>query len=576
MGDFEPVETVHMGGHLGQMGAVRHAEDLQDFRREREGHLLIRDDGPILIISFGAKYQGANVSKFMIEGKYHIPVDYKSIVKWEEDEVVFMTRAGVFGPEYQIMYLPKSAVADDFTLFEWNANINEVWDMLLTVLETQEMDMTMWEKGPWFTFGVTEDTVQIAVERGLHADAVEGILYCMRGSEPSFNEYAQYLGLLPDEYDKLEWVVTFFSEEPMPTAYSRCPAAYIEQEQKVYWITQDTQESTWTHPLFDKYRRMLLMARNKKPVAHWRSLMAFQIDFLFQTIFTWQMEQSGEFPPVETIENVREMARIFKADLDEEPYMGHVLKRALRHYAQCVKAKRPIGEVDDFRALMQRYRDVVNNFGVARDIEQAQTQALVECVECVEGSKKTAVLYCDVCQDLFCQTCFDRLHSKGRRRDHKRTWVELGVCIECEESLATFHCVQCQDAFCRECFQEWHVRGGRRNHVPIILRHFSVENHRVPSTGTFRDGRLSTAALCVGSAASVNLRKCLCHWMAFEDETQIPIYHNLREHESRRDRPPVINEPIEDLLGGGYEGAWAGSYVALENDLADKTVPVAS
>ena len=66
------------------------------------------------------------------------------------------------------------------------------------------------------------------------------------------------------------------------------------------------------------------------------------------------------------------------------------------------------------------------------------------------------------------QVCFDRLHSKGRRQEHTRTWVELGSCIECERSLAVFHCVQCQDAFCKECFEEWHVRGGRRNHTPKI------------------------------------------------------------------------------------------------------------
>ena len=48
------------------------------------------------------RYQGPNASKYMVEGKYHIPEGYKSIVKWDEDEVVFMTRRGVFGPEYHL------------------------------------------------------------------------------------------------------------------------------------------------------------------------------------------------------------------------------------------------------------------------------------------------------------------------------------------------------------------------------------------------------------------------------------------------------------------------------------------
>ena len=70
------------------------AESLQDFRREREGHLMIRDDQPFLIMSFGSRYQGVHASKYKIEGKYHIPVGYKAIIKWDDDEIVFMSREG--------------------------------------------------------------------------------------------------------------------------------------------------------------------------------------------------------------------------------------------------------------------------------------------------------------------------------------------------------------------------------------------------------------------------------------------------------------------------------------------------
>lgn len=88
-----------------------------------------------------------HTSKYKIEGKYNIPIGYKAIIKWDDDEVVFMTREGSFGPEFQIIYLPKSAVAEDFTLFEWNPNIAELWDQLLTVLETQDRDMSMFASG---------------------------------------------------------------------------------------------------------------------------------------------------------------------------------------------------------------------------------------------------------------------------------------------------------------------------------------------------------------------------------------------------------------------------------------------
>ena len=82
--DFDEVdiERVRMGGHLDQMKSVQAAESLQDYHRDREGHLMIRDDRPFLIMSFGTKYQGPNSQKYMVEGKYHIPEGYKSIVKW--------------------------------------------------------------------------------------------------------------------------------------------------------------------------------------------------------------------------------------------------------------------------------------------------------------------------------------------------------------------------------------------------------------------------------------------------------------------------------------------------------------
>ena len=43
-------------------------------------------------------------------------------------------------------------------------------------------------------------------------------------------------------------------------------------------------------------------------------------------------------------DEVIEMARIFGVDIKNEPYLVHVLKRALRHYGNCVKEKRKVKE----------------------------------------------------------------------------------------------------------------------------------------------------------------------------------------------------------------------------------------
>lgn len=549
-----------MGQHFEQQASVDQTEGLQDYRRKQEGTLLIIDDRPLLIMAFGHKYVGPHAAKYKYQGKYHIPVNYKVIVKWEEDEIVFMTRQGAFGPEFQIIYLPKSAVAEDFTLFEWSQNLAEIWEQLLTILRDQEgkdpQKDPVFKLGPWDTFGVKDDTVQIALNQNVDdRTVVAGILYCRNGQVPEEEEYANYLQFEPEADHHFRWVVREFKAEKLPPNYFQ----YV-RDGMVYWVDARTQEATWKHPHYDKYKKMLVTAKQQRPQPYPKATMHFQIEFHFSTIFTWECETQG-YPPVETVDNVLEMARIIKVDIKNEPYLVHVLKRALRHYAAVVKEKRAVQDVDDFRNLCERYRDLVGQFDRAKAIEATQVRQLMKCVDCPDESKKDAVLFCDQCKDLFCQDCFNRLHNKGRRKNHQRTWVELGTCAECNEAMALLHCVQCQDAYCRDCFQEWHTRGGRRNHVPIILRSFNVQNHKVPAAPGF-DG-MPEHALTIGSAASQNLAKAMSPWLAFEDEAGIRLYYNVRTGESRRDMPlAVLNEPIEDDKGGGLAGGWAGAWGA--------------
>merc|ERR1711998_375943 len=268
----------------------------------------------------------------------------------------------------------------------------------------------------------------------------------------------------------------------------------------VYWVDARTQEATWTHPHFKKYQKMLHTARQQRPQRHWKAVAEFQIEFLFSNLFLAECETTGEYPPVETVENVIELARILKVDIKTEPYLVHVLKQALRHYAAIVKEKRAVKDVQDFQNLMIRYRDLVGQFDRAKAAEAQQVRQLMRCV-------------------------------------------------------------QCPDGYCRSCFEEWHTRGGRRNHVPIILRSFNVSNHKVPATATF-DG-VEEHQLTIGCGASKNHAQATSHWLTFEDETGIQLYYNVLTGESRRDTPlAVINEPIEDDKGGGMAGGWAGAWGA--------------
>lgn len=539
----KPAEII-VGSAFDQQRVINETERLQDYRRRREGHLILGEDGPMLVIAFGRKYDGPNANKYKIQGKYDIPCGYKVIIKWEEDEIVFMTRQGTFGPEFQIIYLPNSEVAEDFTLFEWNADIAEIWDRFLTVFENKEdKDMRRFNKGPWRTFGVERDEVQIALAQDSDQKTyIDGVLYAYDGQEPDFEEYKKYLGFNDAEDRQLKWVVQAFKEDPRPSYFFQ----YVK-DNMVYWVDARTQEPTWKHPHYDKYKKMLQMARVQKPVPHWKAIAAFQVEFLYSQLFTWECEITQEYPPVETVDNVMELARIFNVDVIGEPYLVHVLKRALRHYATVVKEKREVKDIEDFRNLMQRYRDLIDQFELAQRSETASVIQAKLCVNCPDSSKKDAVLFCDQCKDLFCHNCFDSLHQNGRRKNHSRTWVELGVCAECNEALALFHCVQCADLYCADCFQDWHIRGGRRNHIPIILRSLSPEQGGGNNAG----------------AIAKSLDKARSPWLAFEDENRVALYYNVSTGEARRDKPlECVNEPLEDNVGGGLSGGWAGSWGA--------------
>jgi hypothetical protein len=544
---------VYDGSYFDQANLVSDAEGLQDYRRAQEGHLIVADDRALLVMNYGKKYEGPSPSKYKIEGKYNIPCGYKVIVKWDEDEIVFMTRQGTFGPEFQIVYLPKSPVQEDFTLFEWNANIAEIWEQFLTVIEGKEdRDIRMFDQGPWRTFGVTRDEIQNALKMGTdNTTIVEGILYCADGQEPNLKEYMRYLEFDTDTDENYIWICQEFKAEPLPQNYQQ----HIKtNECMVYWVDRVTNEATWKHPHYDKYRKMLQVARTQKPVIFRTSIMAFRIEFLLANLFTWECEETGVYPLVETVENVNEMARIFGVDIKIEPYLVHVLKRALRHYGNTVKEKRKVKDVTDFYYLMERYRDLVGQFELAREREAKNVRKLKVCVECSESKEedmqKPAVLFCDQCKDFFCQGCFDRLHAKGRRQNHRRTWVEMGMCEECGEEIAHFHCVQCADLYCRFCFQEWHARGGRRNHIPIVLRSFNSQAHILPE-----------ATPAMGSNIGQILDQARSAWFAFFDDNNIKFYHNIHSGTSRRDMPlSVINEPIEEGRGGGLSAGWAGSF----------------
>ena len=117
--------------------------------------------------------------------------------------------------------------------------------------------------------------------------------------------------------------------------------------------------------------------------------------------------------------------------------------------------------------------DSAHNIG---DMKKHSYMQFIEGSErCVECEAKLAVVLCDQCGDVYCQSCRELTHSKGRLKEH--TFDEVNYqdkddlegneehCSECNTKKATRVCDQCGDPYCDSCFDRLHATGKRKDHT---------------------------------------------------------------------------------------------------------------
>ena len=74
------------------------------------------------------------------------------------------------------------------------------------------------------------------------------------------------------------------------------------------------------------------------------------------------------------------------------------------------------------------------------------TEFLVMCVNCGD---QACALVCNSCDDAFCKQCFDALHTKGTRKNHKPNAIP--TCKECGYQLSTKTCETCTAETHKSC-----------------------------------------------------------------------------------------------------------------------------
>ena len=87
--------------------------------------------------------------------------------------------------------------------------------------------------------------------------------------------------------------------------------------------------------------------------------------------------------------------------------------------------------------------------------------------------------FVEMCDDNFCNACYEDYHKKGRRSKHQWFGFKEGadVCVECEILPATKCCLTCRDNLCTICSSETHARGKKKRHVMEDVRE-SIEPHQ--------------------------------------------------------------------------------------------------
>jgi hypothetical protein len=94
----------------------------------------------------------------------------------------------------------------------------------------------------------------------------------------------------------------------------------------------------------------------------------------------------------------------------------------------------------------------------------ADEQFVVMCCLCdPDNNPKSATLFCDDCDDVYCPDCFRIAHKSARMAVHKM--IPLTLCVQCDFQAASRNCVQCKDFYCDNCFKTTHARGRLRLHI---------------------------------------------------------------------------------------------------------------
>mmetsp|Transcript_22379 Transcript_22379/g.48853 ORF Transcript_22379/g.48853 Transcript_22379/m.48853 type:complete len:634 (+) Transcript_22379:88-1989(+) len=509
-----------------------------------------------------------------------IPAGFQAGVPCDETMIYFQTRDGAVGPEYQVAY-----THPDNVLIEWSDDVDALWIETLQTLEDanelSEGALDFLDADPLYLFGIADPATQKALEKA----ATVPMLKCT-GQRPNLEEWFAYLNADRELDKEFTWVIESMAEVELPPPWT----SYKGIGSVVCYLNNETNETTWKHPFFDYFAKLLEHCRFASREEH----IKLRINRMLWSYEHDTTTGDANQQPLVSPQYVKQMGDILRVDLIEEPYMVRTIKTFLKAFSQQYRLEEEL-DTQEVKWCLEIVENERAKALIARDLpfqEDPSDQIApnahgqLYCAEC----SAVASCYCPHCEDCFCQVDFERLHMKGNRTHHKAN--EIIPCCLCVAAGKPDHLVmpaklQCTYTFasyCHECYARKHVKTlpKKLDLKPVKIDYTRSNADNVSHMRARNKAKPQTPPLDRVSApgektAMQEMREGFSHsapaenmlgekWHAFYDRRGVRYFYNFETQESMR-RPQDLEKEPKSLESGHKT-------LPLKGDAGSRSLPM--
>jgi hypothetical protein len=244
--------------------------------------------------------------------------------------------------------------------------------------------------------------------------------------------------------------------------------------------------------------------------------------------------------PVICPSSILELARIFGIDLAIAPNSQRLV-RVLKLWLKRI-AKANVLDKNLLILIQEHLKAESIALSCTGTLDVSCTSALDALLEgslggtllCSNCDLCAPTTYCGPCRDYLCRTCFERLHRRGRRAQHK-CW-SMFPCqyfADCNRS-ALVQCPISESVFCAECYVD--------KYLPTVACTLLQFPTRIDYRRIWEPGNVSLNYPSAGTEVD---------WHPFCDKDGLVYYHNFKTSESLRRSPLAFfedEEPVAEEL----------------------------